>query len=485
MQHRIFKAKRNGSIKTVIGLQIRLINSLDSKLLSVLQVTTYNKGRNTGGIDRKTITDAETKLKMAKKLKLDGKAKPIRRVWIPKPGKVEKRPLGIPTIMDRAKQQLALLALEPEWEAVFEPNSYGFRKGRCCQDAIEAIFLNLRYNRFKYVFDADIRKCFDRIDHTALLRKLNTFPIMERQVEAWLKAGIMEGYANTPKEYMLVSKNNMGTPQGGIVSPLLANIALHGLEENLKGFCANKIDFNIYNTKSRGVKRRAMACGVIRYADDFVVIHENKQVMELCIAEVRHWLSTMGLEISEEKSKLRDSREGFKFLGFQIIQVKRGQQINQPYKVKIVPSKENCLRFYEKVRKVIRIGRAWSSYDLIRVLRPILLGWANYYRFVECKDVFSKINYMIFGMIRGWIFRRDTRNGRLKIKENYFVSGRTYKFQGRTYKDNWILSGKAKNKKGIIVENYLPRLQWVQSSKHVKINSDKSPFDATFNNVAL
>jgi RNA-directed DNA polymerase len=463
--------------KTVIGLQIRLINSLDSKLLSVLQVTTYNKGRNTGRVDRKTITDTKTKLKMAKNLKLDGKAKPIRRVWIPKPGKVEKRPLGIPTIMDRAKQQLALLALEPEWEAVFEPNSYGFRKGRSCQDAIEAIFLNLRYNRFKYVFDADIRKCFDRIDHTALLRKLNTFPAMERQVEAWLKAGIMEVYANIPKEYSLVPKNNMGTPQGGIVSPLLANIALHGLEENLKIFCANKVDVNIYNTKTRGAERRSMACGVIRYADDFVVIHENKKVMELCIAEVKQWLSTMGLEISDEKSKLRDSHEGFKFLGFQIIQVKRGKQINQPYKVKIVPSKENCFRFYEKVRKVIRIGRAWSSYDLIRVLRPIVLGWANYYRFVECKDVFSKIDFMIFGMIRAWVFRRDTRNGRLKIKEKYFPSGRTYKFQGRTYKDNWILTGKAKNKKGIIVENYLPRLQWVQSSKHVKINSNKSPFD--------
>ncbi len=478
MQHRIFKAKRNGLTKTVIGLQIRLINSLDAKLLSILQVTTYNKGRNTAGVDRQIITTPELKLAMALRLKLDGKAKPIRRVWIPKPGKIEKSPLGIPTIMDRAKQQLAVLALEPEWEAVFEPNSYGFRKGRSCHDAIEAIFSNLHHKRVKYVFDADIRKCFDRIDHNALLRKLNTFPIMERQVEAWLKAGIMEGYVNFPKQYTLVTENKIGTPQGGVISPLLANIALHGLEENLKEFCS-KIDTKIFNTKARSFATRAQACGVIRYADDFVVIHENKQVLELCIAEVKRWLQTMGLEISEEKSKLKDSRKGFKFLGFKIILIKRGKQINQPYKVKITPSKDTCLRFLDKIRNVIKKAKAFSSYDLIRILRPIMLGWANYYRFSECKETFHKLNYMIFGMLRAWVFRKDTRNGRLKIKQKYFPSGRTYIFQGRTYKDNWVFCGKSK-KNNKIVENFLPQLFWVQSSKFVKIISNKSPYDGDY-----
>lgn len=480
MQHRIFKAKRNGLTKTVVSLQIRLIQSLDARLLSILQVTTYNKGHKTSDVDPQIVTTAELKYKMAFNLKLDGKAKPIRRVLIPKLGKIEKRPLGIPTIMDRAKQQLALLCLEPEWEAVFEPNSYGFRKGRSCHDAIEGIFSNLRHRRTKYIFDADIRKCFDKIDHNSLLRKLNTFPMMEQQVTAWLKAGIMEGYANSPKEYLLVSENNIGTPQGGIISPLLVNVALHGLEEHLKEFCAHKVDIKIFNTKTRGAAKRGSACGVIRYADDFVIIHENKQVIELCIAEVKQWLSNMGLKISEEKSKLRDAREGFQFLGFQIILVRRGLDINHPYKVKIVAAKDNCLRFLDKVKKTVISAKAWTSYDLIRVLKPILMGWANYYRFSECKDLFSKLEFMIFGMLRAWAFRRDTRNGRLKIRQKYFPSGHTYVFQGRTYSDNWILVGQTKKKSGTTVNNFLPRLSWVKSSKHIKITGNKSPYDGDY-----
>jgi RNA-directed DNA polymerase len=479
LQHRIFKAKRKDLTDTVIGLQIKLVKSLDAKLLSVLQVTTFNTGKNTGGIDRRIISKANEKLKMALKLKLDGKAKPIRRVWIPKPDKVEKRPLGIPTIMDRAKQQLALLALEPEWEAVFEPNSYGFRKGRSCHDAIEAIFLYLRHKRTKYVYDADIQKCFDRIDHSVLLKKLNTFPQMERQVEAWLKAGIMEGYVNNPKFYEKVSKNDKGAPQGGVISPLLANIALHGLESHLKEFCS-KIDTNIFNTIKRGFKSRAHACGVVRYADDFVIIHENKQVIELCIDEVKRWLKNVGLEISEEKSKLRDARNGLNFLGFQIILVRRGRALNHSYKVKITPAKLNCFRFLEKVRSVIKKAKSWSSYDLVRQLKPIIIGWANYYRTCECKVIFSKLNYMIFGMLRAWAFRRDTRNGRLAIKQKYFLSGNTYQFHGRLYKDNWILVGSTKNKKGKKTTNFLPRLNWVESRKHVKITGTKSPFDGDY-----
>lgn len=480
LQHRIFKAKRKGLTDTVVGLQIKLINSIDARLLSVLQVTTLNTGKNSPGIDRKIIRKADEKLKMALRLRLDGEAKPIRRVWIPKPGKAQKRPLGIPIIMDRAKQQLALLALEPEWEAVFEPNSYGFRKGRSCHDAIEAIFLYLRHKRIKYVFDADIRKCFDRIDHSALLRKLNTFPQMERQVNAWLKAGIMEGYANSPKSYETLTKNDMGTPQGGVISPLLANIALHGLEEHLKEFCANKVDKEIFNTVQRGSKSRATACGVVRYADDFVIIHENKQVVELCIQECMRWLKTVGLELSEEKSKLRDSRHGFNFLGFQIILVRRGRAINHPYKVKIVPAKANCLRFLDKVRQIVKRAKAWAAYDLIRQLRPILIGWANYYRKCECKVVFSKLDYMIFGMLRAWAFRRDTRNGRQFIKEKYFPSGKTYLFHGREYKDNWTLFGTTKQKGVKIVQNFLPHLNWIEPIKHTKIVGNKSTYDGDY-----
>lgn len=236
-QRRIYKAKRLGQTNRVHWLQKHLLNSLDAKLLAVLQVTTINKGKNTAGIDKKRALSSKEKLALANKLKLDGKTLAIRRVWIPKPGKPEKRPLGIPTIEDRAKQALAKLALEPEWEAVFEPNSYGFRPARSTHDAIEAIFLGLHHKTPKWVFDADIRKCFDRINHKALLDKLGTFPLMEAQIKAWLEADIMEGYANSPKN---TQKSLMGTPQGGIISPLLANISLHGLENHLKTFVTSR-----------------------------------------------------------------------------------------------------------------------------------------------------------------------------------------------------------------------------------------------------
>lgn len=209
---------------------------------------------------------------------------------------------------------------------------------------------------------------------------------------------------------------------------------------------------------------------------------QNKQVIELCIDEVKRWLTkeSVGLEISEEKSKLRDARNGFQFLGFQIILVRRGHALNHPYKAKIVPAKPNCLRFLEKVRNVIKKAKAWSSYDLIRFLKPIYIGWANYYRICECKDVFSKLNYMIFGMLRAWAFRRDTRNGRLITKQMYFPSGNTYQFHGRSYKDNWILNGATRLKNGKKITNFLPHLNWVESIKHVKFKGNKSPFDGDY-----
>ena len=233
MQHHIYKAKLSGNVQRLHWLQKRLIDSKTAKMMAVRTVTTLNKGKRTAGIDKLIITEPEQKLELALTLKLDGQALPIRRVWIPKPGKQEKRHLGIPVIRDRAKQALAKLALEPEWEAIFEPNSYGFRPGRSALDAIEAIFLSLRHNTPKKVFDADIRKCFDEIDHDGLLEKTGTFPRMKRQIGAWLKAGVMEGYANTAKETP-VYPSTKGTPQGGVISPLLANIALHGLGNSFK-----------------------------------------------------------------------------------------------------------------------------------------------------------------------------------------------------------------------------------------------------------
>lgn len=472
VQNQIYKARKDGNIKRVHKLQKLLVNSMAAKLVATHRVTTLNKGRYTAGIDKKVLFKQEQKLALALSLSLDGNALPIRRVWIPKPGKQEKRPLGIPVIQDRAKQQLARLALEPEWEAIFEPNSYGFRPGRNCHDAIEAIFLNLRGGTPKWVFDADIKKCFDKIDHNALLRKLGTFPKMKRQVKAWLKAGVMEGYANSSKPKEIV-KTTMGTPQGGVISPLLANIALHGLENHLLEFVA-ELPIKPYSGANRGRAAKKKALGIIRYADDFVLTHRNKEILELCIAETHKWLATVGLEISEEKSSLRDTRDGFQFLGFKITVVRKPTAGN--YKVKIQASREKQKALLEKVKEIVRSNKSISSYDLIQMLRPVILGWANYYKYCECSEMFKTLTDKIFRKIRAWVFRRDTRNGRRFIKERYFPCGKEYNFDGTVHRDNWILVGRKKLKNGKTRENFLPHIVWVNSKKHVKVKGDESPY---------
>jgi RNA-directed DNA polymerase len=194
LQKRIYRASQRGDVKIVRRLQKTLMKSWSAKCLAVRRVTQDNTGKKTAGVDGLKSLTQKQRLRLAKEIKLGSKVKPTRRVWIPKPGRDEKRPLGIPTMYDRALQALVKLALEPEWEARFEPNSYGFRPGRSCHDAVGAIFNAIRFKQ-KYVLDADIAKCFDQIDHKALLNKLNTFPTIRRQIRAWLKAGVMDNKA--------------------------------------------------------------------------------------------------------------------------------------------------------------------------------------------------------------------------------------------------------------------------------------------------
>lgn len=207
LQTRIYRASRRGDVKAVHRLQRLLLNSWAARCLAVRRVTQDNQGKRTAGVDGIASLNPAQRLQLGKTLKLTDKAQPTRRVWIPKPGKAEKRPLGIPTMADRSRQALVKLALEPEWEARFEPNSYGFRPGRSAHDAIEAIFNCIRVIP-KYVLDADIAKCFDRINHQALLEKLHAPPLIYRQVKAWLKGGVMESGQWFPTEE--------GTPQGGV-----------------------------------------------------------------------------------------------------------------------------------------------------------------------------------------------------------------------------------------------------------------------------
>lgn len=231
-------------------------------MLAVRKVTQDNRGKKTAGIDGKANLNQKERLQLAYSLDVREKAKPSRRIWIPKPGKTEKRPLGIPTISDRAKETLMKMAIEPEWEAKFEPNTYGFRPGRSCQDAIAAIFLTLGGNKTPFILDADISGCFDNIDQKVLLEKLNTTPTFKKIIKRWLSAGVIENRK--------FKSTKSGTIQGGAISPLLACVALHGLESHIKKALACEL-LQYAKRKYCGKASRKVAqqsISVIVYADD-------------------------------------------------------------------------------------------------------------------------------------------------------------------------------------------------------------------------
>jgi RNA-directed DNA polymerase len=472
-QKRVYKASMEGNRAKVHALQRRIIGSLDAKLIAVRRVTTEDKRRNTAGVDGQRAISNEMKMKLVYKLNLDGKTSPIRRTYIPKTGKNEYGPLGIPTIEDRAKQMLAKIALEPEWEAVFEPNSYGFRPGRSCHDAIASLFLSLR-GKSRFVLDADIQKCFDRINHNKLLHKLATFGQMENQIKAWLKADIMVEYLNRPDE---VFQSLEATPQGGIISPLLSNITLHGLENHIKEcYARDWYPMTGLNTKVP-IRDRKRSIGFSRYADDFVITAPNLSAIKQIEKQVEIWLrEEAGLELSKAKTRIVNSTEGFEFLEFHLISIK--SKDSAQYKIKIHPSKASKQRLLDKTRSIIQNNRSASSYNLINLLSSRIIGWANYFKFSECHQDFAKMDYSIYQQVRAWGFRRKSKGlrSRTKLKDKYFPSGHTYVFCGKKYSNNWVLVGQTLIN-GVKKENFLPKMIWVGSSQHVKIKGNASPYD--------
>lgn len=316
LQKRIYRAAKRGEMKAVRRLQKTLLQSWDARLIAVRKVTQDHQGNQIAGVDGIKTLSPEARIHLANQLKLGNKATPARRVWIAKPGTDDKG-LGILTLKERASQVLAKMALEPEWEALFEPNSYGLRPGRSCQDAIEAIFASI-HCKPKFVLNAHISKCFDNINHAALLNKINTFPSMRRQIKSWLKAGVMEGKQLFP--------TSIGTLQKEEISSLLANIALYGIEERIKQFAET-----LPTRRNVGKKHNRQALSVIRYANSLVILHEDITVVQKCQAIIADWLKDMGLEVQPSTTRIAHTlntegqqKPGFDFLGFKIRQYPTG-----------------------------------------------------------------------------------------------------------------------------------------------------------------
>ena len=456
LQKRIFQASERDDVKAVRKLQKTLINSWSAKCIAVRRVTQDNQGKNTAGVDGIKSLTPKQRMNLVGRLKLTNKVKPTRRVNIPKPGTTETRPLGIPTINDRALQALVKLALEPEWEAKFEPNSYGFRPGRSCHDAIGAIFDSIK-QKAKYVLDADIAKCFDRIDHKALISKIHTYPTLSRQIKTWLKAGYMDGKN--------LFHTEEGTPQGGVISPLLANIALHGMEERVKQYAET--------LKGEKTKNR-QSLSLIRYADDFVIIHEDLNVIKKCKEIITDWLSDMGLELKPSKTKLihtlnkTDGNVGFEFLGFHIQQHKVGNYrcANNTngtplgFNTLITPSKAKIKTHLVKIAEVIETHKTAPQAALISKLNPIIRGWSNYYSTVVSKETFSKVDALTYDKLRAWARKRGKGNIN---KDKYW----------RTVGDrNWCFS----------TENGIELLTHASTPivRHIKVKGEASPFDGNW-----
>jgi RNA-directed DNA polymerase len=462
LQKRIYRASCRGEIKAVRQLQKTLMKSGSARCIAVRRVTLDNQGKKTAGVDGIKSPTPKQRIALIGRLKLGSKVRPTRRVWIDKPGRGEKRPLGIPTMHDRALQSLVKMALEPEWEAKFEPNSYGFRPGRSCQDAIGAIHVAIN-KKPKFVLDADIAKCFDRIDHKRLLEKLNTYPTLGRQIRAWLKAGVMDR-----KELFPTSE---GTPQGGVISPLLANVALHGMEYRVNQF-AKTLDMRNQKGYQISWQNKVGSLNIIRYADDFVILHEDITVVQRCKEIISEWLNDMGLELKPNKTRLTHTLDrygqeqpGFNFLGFNIRQFKVGKyHSKQGFKTIITPSQKSIKVHYDQIAKIIDSHKSVSQEALIKHLNPIIRGWSNYYASQVSKIAYSKLDNLMYHKLEAWANRRHPNKGKKWVANKYWH---------RVGNANWVFNSMKNGESSaqLLKHNATPIV------RHVKVKGNASPYD--------
>ena len=572
VQWRIFKASYTGNKNKVYWLQNHLIHSLDAKLIAIQKITKFYKNLNN-----------QQKVRLVQNLKID--TKPSGTPFGPagqsgeqtgrtdrprKNSKIQRQArLDFLTIPNQAKQILVQLALEPEWKAkglqclpkkksleIYREISRQKLSADCrldvakgnVHDAIQAISMSLGQNR-KWIYQVNIREYLKTINHDFLLKKMNTYPIMELQIRNWLTQGLFVPSTIQKNPWIFSSldrsqnrKQKGPSQQTGrkeryqqnfSIESLFIHIALHGLESHLKDFVENLTlkeqtgaRSSVYDIQPQKNQQKVLLCpskaplsrfypvggglrdGVrsnlravptflpsrhrehlerlgkkgekerkkiapvgergrfpsqpgglfIRYEYDFVIIHESKEIITLCRNEIQQWLlNHLKAKLNPKQFLLKDGPNGFSFLDFQIIQIKK----NNKYKVKIVPSKKSQKAFLLKIRKILQKNKATSAYQLIQKLRPIIIDWGNYFKFYDCKRLYRSLTNQILKKIRAWVFRRDPRSSRHKIKTKYFPENKKWIFNGQTFKSHWVLYGQTKGKKGGATrENFLPHLSW-------------------------
>ncbi len=442
LQVRIAKAAKEGDWRRVKALQRFLTRTFAGKAMAVKRVT-ENAGRRTPGVDHETWSTPEAKTKAVLSLIRRGyKPHPLRRVYIPKQNG-SKRPLGIPTMKDRAMQALYLLALEPVAESLADNHSYGFRPERCTADAIEQCFTALsQHSSAEWILEGDIRGCFDNISHDWLVTHI---PMDTAILRKWLKAG----YIDNRRLFATAA----GTPQGGIISPTLANRALDGLEAELEAAFGRKRTPTAYRNKVH----------MVRYADDFVITSSSRELLEHEVKPlVARFMATRGLELSQEKTRITHINEGFDFLG-QNVRKYNGKLI-------IKPCKKNVQAFKQKIREILNANKASKQVVLIRLLNPVIRGWANYHKAISAKETFSAIDSWLWRRLWQWAKRRHPMKGSTWVRKKYF---RTIGLR------NWVFAAET----GSTLKNGDPaRVQLVKASdtpirRHRKIQGNANPFD--------